>query len=567
MKYTQISLYLVIILTILNLVTNNLKFLVDDPSTIRASCVYDSETKKFTVMMGVWDEDAAAYGTYKPDMEQTGWDKLAITSYPWEEVDEYPDEVKAYAMGYLEGYLTFKRIWNHYQNCNANFNYPTGKMPDNTREFLRQNREFVYSMYKEHGESDAYWAHAYFIYRQYEGLIDAYNSLADADKQIQIEEAMIMNSHDITELSYWKNKHSRPMFNLMSHMEIEEFVHRHTHCSALVKVAADFSDIWFGHNTWTSFASMTRIFKEYRFRSNKNSQKARTVAMSSYPGAINSIDDFYLTSQDLLVLETTNSVFDNSLYDLLDPKTLLTWHRAMIANRLSATGEEWTQIFSKYNSGTYNNQFVILDVKEVEPDKNLIHDGALWIVEQIPGYTESANVTNILKYGYWPGFNSAYFKTIRAMAGYDSTLAKHPELKDTIDYETCARANIFRRDQAKVTDINSYQHLMRYNDYQNDKLSKNNPAYSIAARKDLDETKPDCRGATDAKIASVRDIKGTSKKKIRVISGPTWEQQEPFSTEDPYCADFNKGKYVFNGLPKVFKFDWVEMETTLFENH
>ena len=37
-----------------------------------------------------------------------------------------------------------------------------------------------------------------------------------------------------------------------------------------------------------------------------------------------------------------------------------------------------------YISGTYNNQYMLLDLKKVELRKTL-HNGALWIVEQIPG--------------------------------------------------------------------------------------------------------------------------------------------------------------------------------------
>jgi hypothetical protein len=532
---------------------------------IKASIKFDAEKIQFSVIEGVYDETSPAFAIYKPSMEMTGWDSLALSSYQGED-NKYSDEVKSYAMGYLEGYLTSKRIWNHYQNCNAFFNYPEGKMPLNTKEFLTENRSWVYQIPKEKGTSDPYWHHAYLIYRQFEGMIDAYNASADLDKKISVEEAMIMNSHDITELAYYKKKEVRPKFNLMSANEIFEYVDSHTHCSALIKVAADFSDVWFGHNTWTSFASMTRIFKEYRFKSNDKSEKARTIAMSSYPGAVNSIDDFYVTSQDLFVTETTNSVFNTELYDLLSPKTLLVWQRVMVANRLSTNGREWTQTFALNNSGTYNNQFQVLDLKLIDVDNNKIENNALWIVEQIPGYTESADVTHILKYGYWPGYNSAYFPSIRKQAGYDSTLEQHPELRDSLDYQTCARANIFRRDQAKVTDFESYKHLMRYNKYQSDPLSKNNPALSIAARKDLDTIKPDCRGATDAKVASIRDIKGKSKKTITVISGPTTESQTPFDTVNSQCISANKGKFVFNGLPEKFNFGWVQFETTLFGN-
>ena len=36
-------------------------------------------------------------------------------------------------------------------------------------------------------------------------------------------------------------------------------------------------------------------------------------------------------------------------------------------------------------AGTYNNQYMVLDMKKVEL-KKAIRDGALWVVEQIPGY-------------------------------------------------------------------------------------------------------------------------------------------------------------------------------------
>lgn len=35
-------------------------------------------------------------------------------------------------------------------------------------------------------------------------------------------------------------------------------------------------------------------------------------------------------------------------------------------------------------SGTYNNQYMVLDLKKVKLKEN-IEDGALWVVEQIPG--------------------------------------------------------------------------------------------------------------------------------------------------------------------------------------
>jgi len=351
----------------------------------------------------------------------------------------------------------------------------------------------------------------------------------------------------------------------MSSKEVENHFFEHNHCSALIKLAADFSDVWFGHNTWTSFASMTRIFKEYRFRSNNNSEKARTIAMSSYPGAINSIDDFYVTSQDLYVTETTLSIFDTDLYNILTPKSLLTWHRTMIANRLADNGKTWTEIFSKHNSGTYNNQMQILDMKLIDTTERKIQDNALWIIEQVPGYMESGDVTKVLKYGYWASYNSAYFESMKEKAGYNKIIKERPELKDSVEYYSCARANIFRREQGSVVDMKSFKKLMRLNNYLKDSYSKGVPTLAIAARGDLNSKSPDCRGATDAKVGSINDIKGKQNKKINVVAGPTNEDLPPFDTVESECINFQKGRYVFFGLPKKFEYSWVEFGTTYFD--
>ena len=54
---------------------------------------------------------------------------------------------------------------------------------------------------------------------------------------------------DVDELDYWNNPQARPNYSKMTTEELLTFIHEHTHCSSLIKVAPDFSDIWFGHNT------------------------------------------------------------------------------------------------------------------------------------------------------------------------------------------------------------------------------------------------------------------------------------------------------------------------------
>ena len=63
----------------------------------------------------------------------------------------------------------------------------------------------------------------------------------------------------------------------------------------------------------------------------------------------------------LFVTETTNTIIDETLYDLLTPASLLSWQRALVANRLATTGEEWTWLFSQYNSGMYEKKLQVID--------------------------------------------------------------------------------------------------------------------------------------------------------------------------------------------------------------
>ena len=69
--------------------------------------------------------------------------------------------------------------------------------------------------------------------------------------------------------------------------------------------------------------------------------------------------------------------------------------RNIVANRLATDGDSWTDIFSKYNSGTYNNQWMVVDYNKFQPGKPLSAN-TLWILEQIPGYIERRDMTHVL---------------------------------------------------------------------------------------------------------------------------------------------------------------------------
>lgn len=215
---------------------------------------------------------------------------------------------------------------------------------------------------------------------------------------------------------------------------------------------------------------------------------AQQLSFSSYPGELFSDDDLYITSSKMVVLETTNHIYNFTILEVsclcfaskpqaaelvqlvglgacssicleccgvlkcdcaqkwwagqspftlahteltghhldthwccdlhfdwllqgLSPKTVPSWQRVRAANLLAADGRSWVETFKRHNSGTYNNQYMVVDLKRFEPRRQL-QPGLLWVVEQLPGMVEAADMTNTLSRGYcecWPSFARGCF--------------------------------------------------------------------------------------------------------------------------------------------------------------
>jgi len=229
--------------------------------------------------------------------------------------------------------------------------------------------------------------------------------------------------------------------------------------------------------------------------------------------------------------------------------------RTILANRLSNTALGWSQTIAKYNSGTYNNQWIVFDYKLFTPNQK-VPQGALYIVEQIPGYVEMADVTEFLNnQGYWPSYNTPYFVDIFNKSGYGEMVAKQG---NAFSYSANPRANIFRRDQNTVNSIQSMQHMMRENDYLHDPLSLGDPGNAISSRFDLERWGNNSFpfGGLDSKFTNSRMMSNFS---CIAVSGPTWQSLPPFSWSGEW------GFVPHPGQPELWKFDWVTIDRTTFQ--
>lgn len=69
-------------------------------------------------------------------------------------------------------------------------------------------------------------------------------------------------------------------------------------------------------------------------------------------------------------------------------------------------------------------------------------------------------LTDLSLAGYWPSYNIPFHEKIYNLSGYASYVVKYGM---DFSYELAPRAKIFRRDQGKVTNLESMKYIMRYN--------------------------------------------------------------------------------------------------------
>jgi hypothetical protein len=338
-----------------------------------------------------------------------------------------------------------------------------------------------------------------------------------------------------------------------------------THCSGIVKLAPGNQDLFISQVAMSGFETMTRVLKLYKFGYDKTKVPGHTTTFPGYPGGLFSSDDFALFSSGLAGIETTVNIYNKSLYSNVKSQGQLhTWLRTIVANNMAKTAKEWTRVFRRFNSGTYNNQWVILDYKLFKPGQPLPKKGLMWVLEQIPGTVISKDMTkHLLNYTYFPSYNLPFFKKIQEMSGF---LAEGKRVGDWTNYHNCPRAKIFRRDHHKVVDIDSLTKLMRYNDYKHDPFSRCNctPPYTaeaaISARGDLNPKNGTYAlpGMGHVNHGGL-DYKGTNyemakKMMFRAWAGPTYDPLPPFSwkTTDLVTPHF--------GMPEEYKFLPVEYQ-------
>nr|CAH0106100.1 unnamed protein product [Daphnia galeata] len=535
-----------------------------------AYAVFDESNEEFVIVNHEPTRDKYVAGAkFANAINQTGWATFEV----WTN-GNFPDTVQSKAAGFLEGYLTHELIYFSYLNTLQDYCKGRDGYCSKLRTFLATNTKWVNKMYTKLRNTSPFWHQVGLFYEQMEGMATGW------------EKAAMNTGHSM-------GNYGLMWFNIFGDMEEFEQMfasqkagkdwrlnkvgrrHMAASCSALIKVLPDGSDIYTSHVTWNGYESMIRILKKYSFEVHRTAADdsavipGHSMSFSSYPGLLYSGDDFSVISSGLVSMETTIGNNNVELFKYIKPTgQVLEGVRSMVANRLASNGKEWTEVFSRHNSGTYNNQWMIVDYKLFKPLKPL-RDGLFWVLEQLPTLIESRDMTDVLRsQSFWPSYNSPYFTTIFNLSGVPALVEQYG---DWFTYDKTPRALIFNRDQSKVTDMDSMIRMMRYNDYRNDPLSrceKCEPKYSgenaISARNDLNPANGTypfhalshrSHGATDCKVTSHQLMTSLD---FIAVGGPTFDSLPAFRWSE---SDFSNLSHI--GHPDLWKFEPVQTKWTL----
>lgn len=497
------------------------------------------------VVRSHWSPHWVAVCEYEDSYSKIGWGKLECTMNP--KVDR---KISAYMSGYSEGVLTKDRIQQQWKNTIGDYCQSTKNKSQSCQKvykFLDANLKWMQVMIKKN-QNDIYWQEIEYILLQLQGLIDGRDS-TKLDTSLRIKPfglLLLQLAGDLAEIETAlgvKERLSKQVIGSGS-------------CSGLVKIVSNSHgrELYVSHVTWTMYNMMLRFVKRFNF-------PEHSEVFSGYPGMLFSGDDFYVLSSGLVTMETTNGNYNADLWKKVQPETVLEWIRTMISNRHAKNGKEWCSTFQKHNSGTYNNQWMVVDYNKFESGSQ---DQILHVLEQLPGEVQYADMTKtLLETSYWGSYNIPYFPKIYNDSGMQDLVKKYG---DFFTHDKNPRARIFARDNKKVEDLDSLIKLMRYNNYKIDPISKCNctPPFSatnaIAARCDLNDEngiypnpvlKQRNHGATDVKATSSSLAKSLS---LIAECGPTHDQQPVYQwSKSPYADSPHEGHVdMFDFKPEMF---------------
>ena len=344
-----------------------------------------------TFAMGTLSDKGTAQGVFSPgERSVSDFGSLSLTTSA-----QAPDETQMWALGFAEGVLTAQEIAHEVENIRWPILVHYGHLPSTDpqdfpelTDWLERNDAWTRSQAEKHAATSPFWRAQRLVTLQFDGLLAGVTAGAPELNITRWDIQLLNGVGDFFDLIPATTPSARLDFNALSDAELGEYIFNAGRCSGLIKVLPDFSNIFFSHSSWWSYHSMIRMMKHYETHFSDADIKNNRVSFSSYPGMLESLDDFYMMPDtSMAMVQTTNSMMNATLYDVNNntspESSVLAWQRVRIASLIGTSGATWHEAMSHMNSGTYENQYMVLDFDKFVPGAPFL-PGLLTVGEQTP---------------------------------------------------------------------------------------------------------------------------------------------------------------------------------------
>ncbi|XP_011700719.1 PREDICTED: putative phospholipase B-like lamina ancestor [Wasmannia auropunctata] len=467
----------------------------------------------------------AARAYYKTGIYESGWSIIEI-----ETSSKYPDTVQAYAAGLLEGSLTWQMIHHHWHNT---VNVVCEKWADECQklmQFLRENTVIVRERAERLAETDPFWHMVRLFYVQLDGLEAGWKFAVRRSRQtVEMNKEHFLwlaMAADLPDLERVLNG-SESYRDYIKGMIFLKNLPREGQ-NPLVAI---------GHTTAAPYAKMLRLLKKYTFgyhvlpisktRPTSTSVPSRSIIMSSYPGALSSHDEFYLTqgeNHELIIAGTPLTMTNRSLWNFMNAKDqVMSSAGVMAANRLAINGESWSRSMSLQNGIDVARQWVTLEPR----------NGVVWLVEQLPELVRTADISE----------QFAGADVLWAIG--EVHLAETNVVINEKENNDMAKSEPVVRLQSNITTTEHFRRLMRGYNHEKSTIKNEDSAQILTNREDLERVDLPF-GIIDMKIV-LADADGVES--FEVTSGPSMlDNTQPFR----WSTTFPNISHV--GQPDLFDF-------------
>ncbi|GBP22347.1 Putative phospholipase B-like lamina ancestor [Eumeta japonica] len=521
---------------------------------------------------------ARAY--YRVDAVNTGWSLLEIETNA-----SYQDKIQAYAAGILEGALTWRPIHDHIENTIKAVCDEREKQCGAVEDALERSFTTWKARAAEKSNTDPFWHHVNLYYTQISGIFTGVKH--------GVERSLNSYETTITDL-YWLNAFSdvreiqRKLNISLAETPLAQLAGLSTAFLRVVNRTTEGGAIrqklFVAHNAVGRYSSMTRILKRYKFNYHVTEDKdsplasGNSIEFSGYPGSVTSQDEFYVLrghNHQMAVTGTTLNNYNPKLWkDVNITEQLPVGPRVTAANQLANNVSEWGHMLARYNSGTACNQWLVVDftrlsqtpshetgpvrgdaVTEVSVggvDKDVRHTvmhraragrgrGLAWLVEQVPGLTHSADISDaLLEQSYWAVNGIPFFQDV---ANITHVLNMREIYGDRFSFTDSFQARKFQKGHENATSFETIARLMR--DYNMSRPRNADPRHkclqyatyeekfacvlnataarpALGARGDIGSEDREAFGVIDTKIVGERA--NSSDLTIYAISGPLYSE-------------------------------------------